>query len=463
MPLKPMYPANNPVTVQLAQNLSSADALIPVTDVSLFPAPPNFVTIGTEQNAETILYTGLDLEGGRLIGCQRGRFGTLPADWPAGEFIYHAWSPDNANILMENILTLAEEKASVQEVLRLDDALEGLEGSLQSLNEGKANATAVEEVVQSLEGLTLRLDGVEAQKADASHITRIDAAIAGLESALAELGGEGELDPSDIARLEAAIVAVNQALAAKADTSQITRIDEELADLSAALEGKASADALAAKADVSQITRIDGELADLSAALGGKADTSQITHIDEELADLSIALEGKASADALAAKADVSQITRIDEELADLSTALEGKASADALAAKADASQITRIDEELADLSTALEGKASADALAAKADTVQVEALTRRAYSVFLTATGWSPSGDLFRHSLSLPVREGDQADFSAAMPVLYQLAQDGILVHFENDSGVLSAVASGQPDFDFSAQATLYKVVSGA
>ncbi len=293
MPLKPMYPANNPVTVQLAQDLSSTDALIPVTDVSLFPAPPNFVTIGTEQNAETILYTGLDLEGGRLTGCQRGRFGTLSADWPAGEFIYHAWSPDNTNILMENILTLADEKASAQELLRLDDVLKGLEGSLQSLNEGKANATAVEEVAQSLNSLALRLDGLESLKADAS--------------------------------------------------------------------------------------------------------------------------------------------------------------------------QITRIDGELSNLSTALESKASVNALATKADMDQVEALTRRVYSVSLTAAGWSPSGDLFRHSLSLPAQDGDQADFSAPMPVLYQLAQDGILVHFENEGGILSAVASGQPGFDFSAQATLYKVVSGA
>lgn len=376
MPLKPMYPANNPVTVQLAQDLSSTDALIPVTDVSLFPAPPNFVTIGTEQNAETILYTGLDLEGGRLTGCQRGRFGTLSADWPAGEFIYHAWSPDNANILMENILTLADEKASAQELLRLDDVLKGLEGSLQSLNEGKANATAVEEVAQSLNSLALRLDGLESQKADATHITRIDAAIASLESAIAGLGGGGDLDPSDIARLEAAIVAVNQALTAKADTAQITRIDGELSNLSAALEGKASVNALATKADASQITRIDGELSNLS---------------------------------------------------------------------------------------TALEGKASVNALATKADMDQVEALTRRVYSVSLTAAGWSPSGDLFRHSLSLPAQDGDQADFSAPMPVLYQLAQDGILVHFENEGGILSAVASGQPGFDFSAQATLYKVVSGA
>ncbi len=399
MPLKPMYPANNPVTVQLAQDLLSTDCVIAVTHVSLFPTPPNFVTVGTDSNAETILYTGMDLEEGHLTGCQRGRLGTTAADWPAGEFIYHAWSADNANILMENILILGEEKASTQELLRVDEALETLESNIQTLNTGKANQGTVEELSQSLDSLSQRLDEVELQKADTSHIYRIDTAIAALEHAIAGLGGEGELDPSDIARLEAAIVAVNQALAAKADASHITRIDEDLTALSTALEGKASADDLAAKADA--------------------------THI-----------------------------TRIDEDLTALSTALEGKASADDLAAKADASHITRIDEELEALSTALEGKASA---------AQVEALTHRIYSVSLTAQGWIQDEDGFRHPLSLAVADGEQADFSAPMPVLHQLAQGGILVHFENHHGVLSAVASGQPDFDFIAQATIYKVVSGA
>ncbi|MGI6402789.1 MAG: hypothetical protein ACOX0K_00915 [Oscillospiraceae bacterium] len=431
MPLKPMYPANNPVTVQLAQDLLSTDCVIAVTHVSLFPTPPNFVTVGTDSNAETILYTGMDLEEGHLTGCQRGRLGTTAADWPAGEFIYHAWSANNANILMENILILGEEKASTQELLRVDEALETLESNIQTLNTGKANQGAVEELSQSLDSLSQRLDEVELQKADTSHIYRIDTAIAALEHAIAGLGGEGELDPSDIARLEAAIVAVNQALAAKADASHITRIDEDLTALSTALEGKASAADLAAKADATHITRID-----------------------EDLTALSTALEGKASADDLAAKADATHITRIDEELEALSTALEGKASADDLAAKADATHITRIDEELEALSTALEGKASA---------AQVEALTHRIYSVSLTAQGWIQDEDGFRHPLSLAVADGEQADFSAPMPVLHQLAQGGILVHFENHHGVLSAVASGQPDFDFIAQATIYKVVSGA
>ena len=332
MPLKPMYPANNPVTVQLAQDLSSTDSDIAVTHVSLFPPPPNFVTVGTEANAETILYTGIDVEEGKLTGCQRGRLGTTAADWPAGEFIYHAWSPDNANILMENILILAEEKASAQELQRMDETLEVLESSVQSLNAGKANLSVVEELSQTLDTLSLRLDNVEEWKADVSEIQRIDAAITALENAIAGLGGDGELDPSDIARLEAAIVSINQTLATKADASHIARIDGELANLSAALEDKASAS--------------------------------------------------------------------------------------------------------------------------------QVAALTPRIYSVQLTAQGWSQDEDGFRHPVFLPVVDGEQADFSAPMPVLHQLAQKGILVCFENHDGVLSAVASGQPDFDFTAQATVYKVV---
>ncbi|WP_434750265.1 tail fiber protein [Paenibacillus amylolyticus] len=78
----PMYAAavNSPST-ELASDINATDTSIDVLDASKLPAAPNLVTVGGDETAETILYTGKT--GNTLTGCTRGFEGTAKG-WAAG-------------------------------------------------------------------------------------------------------------------------------------------------------------------------------------------------------------------------------------------------------------------------------------------------------------------------------------------------------------------------------------------
>ncbi|SDD26602.1 hypothetical protein [Paenibacillus sp. cl123] len=56
----PMYSAvvNSPQT-ELPSGINATQTTVPVVNASLLPPAPNLVTIGTDESAETILYTGI--------------------------------------------------------------------------------------------------------------------------------------------------------------------------------------------------------------------------------------------------------------------------------------------------------------------------------------------------------------------------------------------------------------------
>src|SRR5690349_19747509 len=78
----PMYAAmvNSPST-EIAADISETATEIKVLDASKLPAAPNLVTVGSDETAETILYTGKT--GNTLTGCTRGFEGTAKG-WAAG-------------------------------------------------------------------------------------------------------------------------------------------------------------------------------------------------------------------------------------------------------------------------------------------------------------------------------------------------------------------------------------------
>lgn len=80
--MKTMYPAqaNSPVT-ELAVAIDGIQKTITLVDASRVPAPPNLLTIGTDESAETILYTGKS--GNDLTGVTRGFQGVVQS-WVAG-------------------------------------------------------------------------------------------------------------------------------------------------------------------------------------------------------------------------------------------------------------------------------------------------------------------------------------------------------------------------------------------
>ncbi len=75
----PGMPFSPPAT--LSDNIGAADTVIPVSDVSAFPAAPNYATIGTDEDGETIKYTAKTATA--LSGCVRGVEGTAKS-WTAG-------------------------------------------------------------------------------------------------------------------------------------------------------------------------------------------------------------------------------------------------------------------------------------------------------------------------------------------------------------------------------------------
>lgn len=99
--MKTMYPGIpfSPQAV-LTDNIGAADTIIKVSDVSAFPDAPNYATIGTDEDGETILYTAKTATA--LSGCTRGVEGTAKA-WAAGELIGRNFTAADHAALIENV------------------------------------------------------------------------------------------------------------------------------------------------------------------------------------------------------------------------------------------------------------------------------------------------------------------------------------------------------------------------
>ena len=105
-----MYAAitNSPSTT-LSSGITDSDTSIPVTDATKLPAAPNLATIGTSEDAETILYTGIT--DNTLTGVTRefNKSGTVGAKsaWDAGVTIsrrFTAYDHDTFKANIEDIV-----------------------------------------------------------------------------------------------------------------------------------------------------------------------------------------------------------------------------------------------------------------------------------------------------------------------------------------------------------------------
>ena len=102
------YPGkiNSPQTT-LSAGINNAVTTIPVTDASVFPAAPNIATIGVDDLAETILYTGIS--GNTLTGCTRGFQGTAAA-WGINSKISRNFTAYDYDALRQNADTHTADK-----------------------------------------------------------------------------------------------------------------------------------------------------------------------------------------------------------------------------------------------------------------------------------------------------------------------------------------------------------------
>ncbi|MFD2330674.1 hypothetical protein ACFSR7_15585, partial [Cohnella sp. GCM10020058] len=100
-----MYPAiaNSPQT-ELSAAIDAAQVTVPVTDASKLPAAPNLATIGSDETAETILYTGKS--GNTLTGVTRGYQGLAKA-WSIGTKAARLFTAADWDAARTNLLDLA--------------------------------------------------------------------------------------------------------------------------------------------------------------------------------------------------------------------------------------------------------------------------------------------------------------------------------------------------------------------
>lgn len=109
----------NTVVTFLTEGINATATTIPVNDISVFPVGPNFATLGIDDDAEVVMYAGTS--SAALTGCLRGQSGTLAKTWQAGIDIYHAWTAEVANRIMNNLDLVPDEVDRIDtELSRLD-------------------------------------------------------------------------------------------------------------------------------------------------------------------------------------------------------------------------------------------------------------------------------------------------------------------------------------------------------
>lgn len=99
--METMYPGIpfSPQT-QLTDTIGAGDTIIPVADVSAFPDAPNYATIGTDADGETVKYTAKTTSS--LSGCTRGVEGTAKT-WPSGSIIARNFTKVDLDAVQKNL------------------------------------------------------------------------------------------------------------------------------------------------------------------------------------------------------------------------------------------------------------------------------------------------------------------------------------------------------------------------
>ena len=161
MTYKTMYPAQpgSPQTA-LATALSANATTMVLEDTSVLPPAPNLAVIGSEPDAEVVLYTAIT--DNVVSGLVRGQGGTTPQAWGVGEIVARNITSYDHNAFKENIETIFEEIGDIKEdVSDIDDRLIKAESDLADLAAQMAfKRYGVSGVGQSANALTRLYDAV---------------------------------------------------------------------------------------------------------------------------------------------------------------------------------------------------------------------------------------------------------------------------------------------------------------
>lgn len=131
-----MYPAqaNSPAT-ELSGSITNSATTIGVLSAGALPAAPNMVTLGTDETAEVVLYTGVS--GNNLTGCTRGFGGTTAKSWAAGTRAARYFTAYDHEAVRGNI---ADHETRIVAVKATADAAETPAGAQAKANTAQAAA-----------------------------------------------------------------------------------------------------------------------------------------------------------------------------------------------------------------------------------------------------------------------------------------------------------------------------------
>lgn len=191
MAQKEMYrgKAFSPFTT-LKNNIGSADVVIEVTDASVLPEAPNFITISSSDEGETIKY--IAKAGNVLNGCIRGIEGTARA-WNKDDMVARNFTAVDLDTLQDNVRDLVTSvdskvaKADIANTLDIDAA-----GKVLDARQGKIINAAVSKKINSADAVAL----TEYQK----HITNQNAekhVTGDKETKIQQITGKNLLSNSD--------------------------------------------------------------------------------------------------------------------------------------------------------------------------------------------------------------------------------------------------------------------------
>lgn len=107
----------SPMTT-LINNIGAADTVIEVYDISVFPIAPNYATIGTDENAETILYNAI--AGNALSGCIRGIEG-MARTWNSDTPVSRNFTNADYETIAANIKTSVQQGVGNANKIQFDD------------------------------------------------------------------------------------------------------------------------------------------------------------------------------------------------------------------------------------------------------------------------------------------------------------------------------------------------------
>lgn len=124
MALQTMYPGiNNSPKTTTASSVVSTDTSITLTDASVLPEAPNIAVIGSNAQAEVVIYSGKN--GNILTGLVRGAGGTVARSWSEDTVVARNFTLLDYKTLCDNITDLDTRKRNASDSINIETEVTG--------------------------------------------------------------------------------------------------------------------------------------------------------------------------------------------------------------------------------------------------------------------------------------------------------------------------------------------------